>query len=253
MMYDRFTGARMELLEKEELYRPESQDVDLEMRMRPNEIMNRLADLARRHAGETGFGYDDMLSRGLFWVVHEFIIAIDEMPMLDDDLILRTRPFFRKGLRADRQFEITRGGGRLVRAHTRWLLIDRESRRPQPLQRHFDAIGEPFFPPEELDGPKEMEPGDVRAVRRVGYSDVDMHRHTNNSGYVAWCLDLLPIDLWREFRVSRLHILFHKESFADQEISIHVSRSEDSNDYRFDGFRGEETIFTLSMQLESSR
>jgi medium-chain acyl-[acyl-carrier-protein] hydrolase len=244
----------MELLEKDELYRPESQDVDLEMRMRPNEIMNRLADLARRHAGETGFGYDDMLSRGLFWVVHEFIIAIDEMPMLDDDLILRTRPFFRKGLRADRQFEITRGGGRLVRAHTRWL-----SHRPGEPQAPAAAAAlrcnrRTLFPSGGTGWARRRWSRETSgAVRRVGYSDVDMHRHTNNSRYVAWCLDLLPIDLWREFRVSRLHILFHKESFADQEISIHVSRSEDSNDYRFDGFRGEETIFTLSMQLESSR
>ncbi len=234
-------------MEKIERHRPSSRDVDLALRYRPNEIMNYLADLAARHAEEIGFGYYDMDARGMFWVVHRFLLEIKSPPLLGRELECISRPWFRKGLKADRQFILTDGGVELLRAHSLWLLVSKESRRPLPLHRHFEIVGEPLFEDDLSYRGPELMPGERQAGRTVAYSDVDMHGHCNNSRYVSWCLDCFEAGFWEHNYPRTMDVLFQRESFAGDDIDIYIQSS--GRHYRFDGMRENDTIFTYYMTL----
>lgn len=227
-------------MEKTEQFTPRSQHVDFNSRLRINELMNYLADFARRHAEEQNFGFHAMADQGLYWVLHGMQLEISRLPLLDQPLSSTTRAWFTRGLKAQRQFSLSpadprseenapRTGSELIRAHSHWLLIHGQRKRPVPIHSQFEPQGGQMFDPREIpaihdipDTPDSAAPAepDEQFSRTVAYSDVDVHQHINNSRYVALGLDALPVEVWKSPEPLRVDISFLKECFFGDEISV---------------------------------
>lgn len=268
-------------MEKTEILIPRSQDVDLNSRLRINELMNYLADFARRHADEQNFGFYSMADNGLYWVLHSMKLEIHRLPLLDEPLTSTTRAWFQRGLRAQRQFSLSThttqtkgtqaaknpetgsGSGMkrdLIRAHSLWLLIDGERKRPVPIHSQFEPQGEPMFDAGELSaiegvpnpdklGPEMADPenlsADAQFNRTVAYSDVDVHQHMNNSRYVALALDSLPMETWESTRPMSVEVSFLKECFLGDEIT--VKRFTNARGHLVQCLRDSQPVFTMKL------
>lgn len=257
-------------MRKTEQHVPYSQEVDFLGRFRPNELMNYLADFARRHADQSGYGYHEMKRQNLFWAVHRFVIDMPQIPKLEQEFSCTTAAWFRKGLRADRQFELTDADNCLVRAYTRWILMDWNTRKPVPIQRYFPEQGEPLFDPHDLSvllpeaseishagtrtyAENEQDRGKARVLpetRRftVSYSDIDVHQHCNNSRYMSWCLDMIGVNQMKQSFPRRLDIRFLREAFAGDEIEI--VRERRTWGEVFFGTATDERVFELTLYWE---
>lgn len=190
--------------------------------LKPESYMLLCQEIAEEHAEKLGFGYAWGLEQGTLWVEARADIVFLQRPRWKDIVTLRTNTGKASALQARRFVEMSDGNGAiLAKADLMWVLIDIKTRRPVPLKRaHLDLEEEcpptvsPFEEPAFLSPPAAT--SSVTALRR----DVDFNAHVNNSSYLTWALDSLPIDRCPGKMPKRIQIQFKKESMPGEEMAI---------------------------------
>ena len=103
-------------------------------------IGNYLIHAASSHAGERGFGFNDMSERHTAWVLSRLAIEMKEYPTAFDKINLYTWIDEVGRLFTSRCFELADGNGKTFGfARSIWAAIDVETRRPTLLD--IEALG----------------------------------------------------------------------------------------------------------------
>ena len=177
-------------------YRLRWMDFDRYGRMQPSAILDMFQDVATVHAEELGIGRDDLLARGVFWVVVRSKFEIVEAPEHYHVVTARTWPHTLTRFSFMRDFSMLDEGGRLlVKATTEWVLMDVESRKFVSVKDYCDV-------PDDYDEERSFErkprkiPDFAEGNRPVhvvvpGYSDIDVNGHVNNARYADYVIDAL--------------------------------------------------------------
>lgn len=175
-----------------------------------------LQEVAGLHAAEMGCGMEDLMGRGLTWVLLRQRIEIARPARLGDLLEIATWPSGVERLAALRDFEVRRQDGTPVaRAATQWLVVDLARRRPvrpdKVLDEPFRRDGNHVFPDFGSDLP---DPAGWEAERalEIRYRDIDRNLHVNNAAYVGWAIESVPYETWRSCRVAAVEAHFLAEA-----------------------------------------
>ena len=197
-------------------------EVDSAKRLKPAAFMDMAQEMAYQAAAAMHFGYDELIAKGMAWVLSRMHFRFLEAPGWGDGLLIRTwhrgafGPFF------VRDFEVLGNGGRRVaEATSSWVVIDVSSRRmvrPEEVLPKDDSSCHDFgieTPAGKVTMPRGAEPEFVM-THKVAYSDIDLVGHANNARYVAWAMDCMDGDP----KVDEVEIVFHHESVAGDEIRL---------------------------------
>ena len=169
-------------------------------------IGNYLIHAASSHAGERGFGFNDMSERHTAWVLSRLAIEMKEYPTAFDKINLYTWIDEVGRLFTSRCFELADENGKTFGfARSIWAAIDMETRRP-----NLARCGGPEC---LYHRPSLSIENRVKLLRwkttlpanlyRVKYSDLDVNGHLNSIKYMEHLLDLFDISLFREKEISR--------------------------------------------------
>ena len=184
-------------------------------------------DGAERDASALGVGIPEMAAGGLVWVLQRLRAEMEELPRLGQGFTLVTWPAGTERLLARREFEVTSEDGRtLARATSRWVVVDRHTRRPV---RPPEAVRRlvPEARPPALEGPlpdlpprPQVFPWEKRfeVLRR----DLDVAGHANNTRYVEWALETLPDAIAESTQPHLLDIVFRREAVKGDVVVAHT-------------------------------
>jgi len=195
-------------------------ELDHNAELRFGSLLDFLQDAAGEDAVLRGFGVEQLLPRGLTWMLSRYRIRLDALTGMGDNISIRTWPSVHKGLSACREFEILRDGVQIGAASTAWMLIDLESRRPV---RPNDKLGEVFLRDEQvfsepLTGiklPVVMEPSHAFKVRRA---DLDLNCHVNNRVFFDWAVESLESAEIENHRLYQVDINYLAEALAGEDV-----------------------------------
>jgi len=183
------------------LFQPSGHDVDYNKRLRLTSFMQKTQEAAEAHATLYGCGYDDLIKQNIVWVLSRMQIVITRMPEWGEPLRLDTWHKRVERIFALRDFILYDASETpVIKATCAWLLMDIHSRRMLRIE-HFlphlakvniahDAIREI---PDKLNVPDENRLT-LDQNHIVGYSDLDLNNHVNNTKYVEWALDLVLLE-----------------------------------------------------------
>lgn len=214
---------------KEELY-IKSYEIDHNGHYRASSFLQQAQEAANRDADKQMFGYDQLMERGVAWVLSRIHVKVIESPKWRDQLTMESWHKGGDALFGYRDFVMSnKSGEAAILATSSWLVIDLNSRRVQRLNRVLDnqfekksdrdAIEEPAA---RLSSPKEMT---LLSTHRVGPSDLDINGHTNNARYLEWGLDALPIEITKELQIKEFWLNFNQETLLGQEIELYYNES----------------------------
>jgi len=185
-------------------------------------LLNVLQDLAWEHANHLGFGYQDLLDRGVYWVLTRQRLRMDAWPAWGATLSIKTwsRPF--SGFMAQRDFEVYQGS-----CCTDWLNLDLATHRPRRL-RVEDSTGLV-----RLDKALDYEPAKIDAQAawetlasfKVRNSDHDMQGHVNNTRYAQWVLDALPMEQLAGSAIREYEAGFLAETRLGDELQVQAAQA----------------------------
>ena len=190
--------------------------VDFTGRWRPSAILEAMQDLATAHSEDLGVGRALMLERDIIWILSRTHLQMQEYPMLDEEVRIRTWPGAANRFFFPRYFVMERPGGhRLGAAAQLWLLLDLSARSVIPPAKADFAFPDTAHMPAPLPAPDRVvrvEPGQSFVQARAAmYTDLDVNGHVNNARYADWACDLLPLEALRTHRVENLLLNYTKE------------------------------------------
>jgi medium-chain acyl-[acyl-carrier-protein] hydrolase len=216
-----------------EKYVVRSYEVDVRKRVKPHVIFSYLLDSAWNHALSSEFNYEDLSNRGQFWALARFLMVFDQFPEWNESVVVETWGKDIDRFYALRDFTIhSTMCKKFAAATSSWLILDRNTYRPQKLERLREKF--PFqFGKHELDVKLGKIPAPVHEIEHsrdvVHFTDIDVNKHVNASKYVQWIIDSFHVDVSVTRDLKSFEINFISEAKLDDEIIVSVESAQNQD------------------------
>ena len=194
-------------------YRLRYMDFDHYGHIQPFALLDMFQDVATIQAEDMGIGRDDMMKKGVFWVVVRMKYEIVRQPDYFQTVKVKTWPYNPSRFSFMRDFSMRDAqGGLLAKASSEWVLVDWETRKFASVAKYYDG-------PDDFDDARSFE-GKMRKVPNFeedpsqacvimpAYSDIDLNGHVNNAKYANFVMDALnPSEgsVIRSFQIDYRH------------------------------------------------
>lgn len=196
--------------------------VDRYGRMKPSMILYIAQEMSGRHMELMRLGYDNLISRQLFWAVTRHRVQVTRMPTRGETIRVETWPlpatraaFPRSVVAYDAQ------GDEVFRCMTLWVLMDVNTRHLiTPGKSGIILAG--THRGGELPAPAGLIPRPLgtQRTRTVNFSDLDRNGHMNNTRCMDWIADLLPSQFHQNHTVSDFTVCYLAEAREGQELRL---------------------------------
>ena len=205
-------------------------------------------DIAILDAEGIGYGHEKTDAEGLLWVLTRVRAKFHKMPNYFDHCVMETHPTGKKGfafLRYGRLLDQKENV--LCEISSVWALIHGESRHIElhpPLEDVNEADGK------EMEMPSRIAPRPCKrkAMKTIGYSDLDLNGHMNNVRYIEMIMDLHEPEFYLENRVSEILINYESEIRFGETVELMVDESEEY----VRGIVGDHVAFEALVQYEKN-
>ncbi|CAK1239443.1 Acyl-ACP thioesterase (FatA) [Fructobacillus fructosus] len=211
--------------------------VDLTRKLSLSMILN-LAILCSRKQGEyLKVGYQETDKWGLGWVILQYDVKILRRPVLGEELTIETKAGEWSSYFAQRGFYFKDAAGKvIIDIDSLWALIDLEKRHMVKLPLE---LVKPYGGNEQKRLPKMVripkikdEPIDFDKPYQVRFLDIDGNRHVNNSKYLEWMVDVLPLDFLKEHEATGFSIRYENEVHYGHHVDSQVVMGDNETRHR---------------------
>jgi len=160
--------------------------------------------------------------RNLMWVLSKLQLRVEKLPRWGERIAIETWGKRIERFYALRDFVVsTPDGERLASATSAWMILDRDTYRPQRLETLMkDFPWRPDSSVVETSLRKVDEPGsDVSSCGyRVCFSDIDVNAHVTAARYLQWMLDSYPVTALTGKELKAAEISFLAEAVLGDEV-----------------------------------
>lgn len=203
----------------------ESYLLDFRGRLTLPMIGNYLLHCAAEHAGQKGFGFNDMSERRCAWVLSRLAVEMTRYPAMSETVSVHTWVEEVGRWFTSRCFALRGPSGEPVGyARSVWAAIDLETRKPTDLSALGSLQAYVADEPCPIDKPGKIaaaETGAPGEPYRVRYSDLDVNGHFNSIKYIEHILNLFDLDFFRRKEIHRFEINYLAEGRYGMELSLH--------------------------------
>jgi len=196
---------------------------DYYKKLKLSSLFNYLQDIASLHSENLGIGINDIQKKhGVAWVMIRIMVNVARMPNWNEDIIVETWPIEPKRLEFERDFLVKDTEGNvLVRAISSWVIMNIEKR--EICKTELIRIEYPPFMTERAIKQRmgKLKPnGQLEMVynKLIGYSDIDINGHLNNSKYIDYITDCFSIEKHGEYTISSVQVSYISEALAGDTI-----------------------------------
>lgn len=191
-------------------------EIDYKRRLLATSLIDFFSDIATYQSEELGIGIDYLIGNSLAWVLFKWDVSINKYPVLGEKITIKTIPYAVKKFYAYRKFEVLNSEGEVIAtANSVWFLVDFEKRKPVRVSSEMAQVyGAEDNPKEIFDFGKieKLESYEFEKVYHVRYSDIDTNKHVNNTKYVWWAVESLPLDIITNYSLKTLRVSYEKET-----------------------------------------
>ena len=224
-------------------------------RAKPSALLSFAQDIAGEHASALSDNWEELQKKHLFWAVSRHKLEVFCTPTIGQILLLRTWPMETTRVAYPRAVEgYAQDGTLLFRMVSLWVLMDTEKRSLVLPGRGGVTINgcnrgcEGEIPSSLLPGVYENS-----GCRTVAYSELDRNRHMNNTRYLEWISDLLPLSFHETHCLFSCTVCYLQELLPQQTLQFTWQLEEDGL-LRLDGYLADSTpekrIFAAQVQFQ---
>ena len=210
-------------------------DVDSNNRLRINRIFDYFQDAASNDAERLGFGYNDFVPKGLFWVLSWIKIEFLDYPKFMDEIKIQTWGKKQHKLYSLRDFLIYNSKDKMImRGTSAWLLLDSKSLRPKILTQLYPELKLLDSKDALTDLPQKINFTDSLELvysKTIRYADIDLNNHTNNAKYVELLFDCFDQEFHKAHSVKSLIVSFNAETKFGDEVNLYRGNSNSVNHF----------------------
>ena len=152
------------------------------------------------------------------WIIYQWDVDIHNMPERFDDLTIKTYHTYTRKFYAFRNYDVFRNGELIVRAKTKWLLVNPEKKLPMRISDELGVIYGREDGYDIVEKDLELIDGDSKKCGEytVTKSDIDYNYHANNARYIEWIENYLDDDT-----IKKVEVVYKKELKLDESVEIY--------------------------------
>lgn len=203
-----------------ENYQVEYSDCDENRHLKLARLVDLFMQTSEHQLQKGGGGTEDLLKKGLGWVVTQYHCEIESLPAPGDKITLATKASGYNRFFEYRDFFIEDSlGHTIVTVKSQWVMFDLQKRKmttaDEQLMQAFQVPllkRMPRFP-----RIRPQEKYEQKRQYRVRYDDLDTNHHLTNSHYLNWFVDSLDRDFLRQNIPQTIDLKFDKEVRYGQE------------------------------------
>ena len=223
-------------------------ELDFMGRWKPDNIFLTMQEAAGRHAERLGAGYGVLRQKGIGWVLIRTSLKMDKYPGVNTTVTVTTWPEPERRLLFPRFFTFKDDAGNLLgTASTLWAIMDIENRSLAVPASKGVVVQTPAEPPLklELPGKVRMPEGEISESSVCPkYSDLDVNNHVNNSRYIDWFTDQIPLDVHTGGILSEISVSYSREIRSGGTVKLEFSRN--GNQFRMAGKENDQVCFMVN-------
>ncbi len=192
-------------------------------RLKASELFKFMQECAMIHAEHMGVGMKQMHEMNRTFILARMKINIESMPSIGDSLKIKTYPRGIERLFYIREFEIAVNDKKNAEARSMWLVIDLRTRRPvrdRDFGKDFPRVNNENVNMDSPPKPVVDKGAQMLIERTVGYSDVDILGHANNSCYIAWACDCMGSEFFKGGPAYSLTVNYSSELKESECVKI---------------------------------
>jgi len=209
--------------------------VDFTGRLKLSSLFQFFQDAATLHADTLGIGMREIhKTYNALWVLVRMRVDIERYPAWGDRITVETWPekphkfeFMRNFLARDNTGHI------LAKAVSTWVVIDIDTRKLKMVEPLYST-----YPLSNRERPIDCKlgrfqpKGSLEAVykRPIGYSDIDINEHLNNSKYIDFIMDCFSLEYHKNFIIESIEINYKNEAFAGDTITLFKDKASLNSD-----------------------
>ncbi|MEG1432541.1 acyl-[acyl-carrier-protein] thioesterase [Eubacterium sp.] len=189
----------------------------------PVAAMNYFQQSSQEQSEALGVGLEVMEAAGLAWFLVKYDVRFMEYPVFNQEITVETEAIAFHGFAAHRRFAIRDQGGRvMIEADTEWMLIDTESgrlRRMESVPQNvvYQAGDQTDFNLRRL---TKISDWTEEKQFQVRYLDIDFNTHVNHVKYLAWALEILPLEEVKSMALSQVKIIYKNQGFYGDIVTV---------------------------------
>ncbi len=200
-------------------------DVDFNKELKLSTLFGYFQEAASQAVDELGIGFAALeREHGVAWALLRMRVDLLRCPLWMERVTVETWPLPPQLLEFERDFLLRDGHGEVIaRASSVWVIFDTASRRLR--KSETIAIDYPPFRTERALGEKLRKLPDLTAPetayhKTIGYSDVDLNGHMNNTRYLDYCMDCFPLEGHRQYGVRSVEISYLNEALPGETLEL---------------------------------
>lgn len=198
-----------------ETYKIEFDAIDCTGKLSINGISSLMQVIAGNHASALDINYFKLNSHiDRYWIVSRAKYIMDAYPTWGDLVTFETYPGGYDKLYAVRLFDIFGNqGNKIGHIIGNYILMETERNRPIRIKGAGGALECLNFPYEGEKLGKLMPLTEDKLIhediRKARYYEMDLNGHMNNSHYIRWAIDLLPMELIKAYEIASFEINYN--------------------------------------------
>lgn len=197
---------------------------DTRLLLTQNNLAVLFQDLAIRHSDSLGYTLHYLGEEQKGWAITNWHIQIDRFPEYGEKVLMQTWSSSCKRMQAERSYHmLDEKGNIIVKASSRWIYMDLNRRRPtaipKSMEEDYYSGLEAAIENEKYHLPKGEDENLVFEVPLVvRRSETDSNRHTNNTQYIAWAMDMIPDYIYDSYHSYDIGVVYRKECYRNSEV-----------------------------------
>lgn len=191
-------------------------------------IFNFLIEIAWEHAQKLDWGFNELKSNNLFWVLSRVYIKTNKYPHWQDKITIETWPTGTDGIYAFREFAVKNEKGEIIiNASSSWLILDLDTKRiirPDKLSPTFRDLAQNKI----CRYPQKIRPNKNKEnlyFSPVLFTDLDINQHFNSVKFVERALNHFGIDFLNIHEVAEIEVNYMKEGMPEDAIAVSVTKT----------------------------
>ena len=207
-----------------EQYRIRITEVDARSQLTIPALNGLLQEMAWRHSVVANVSVHELTAQhNISWILSRLKIWIDRLPLYDETVTIKTYVQEVDKYFYHRDFKIfDEAGNEIIRANSVFGLMDIVRRRLSSVPDWMRAITPTHFeedPVQKVSG-KISPVTDSQIEKRfdIRWHDIDSNQHTNNTKYVEWLMESVPVELLNDGRIQSIDLIFKNESVLGDSI-----------------------------------
>ncbi len=223
-------------------------------RAKPSALLSFAQDIAGEHASRLSGSWERLQEKHLFWAVTRHYLEVFSLPHVGETILLKTWPMVTTRVAYPRAVEgYGKDGTKLFRMVSLWVLMDTEKRSlvlPGRGGLTIDGCNRGC----EAPLPASLAPAayENSAFRTVRYSELDRNGHMNNTRYLDWIDDLLPLSFHKTHTIQSCTVCYLQELLPESNCQLRW-QMDDSGLLHLDGVLSDSTcdkrIFAAQVQF----